>query len=117
MPETKLNLFAPSLPPMRLVDPPRQVSTTSGLAPLRRGLFCLAALALPVLGMTLADKVHRAGPAGAMQAAAGSLVPSGGSAAAHPTVTRLAREAGSTALPPAGLILRASLPTDPSSPR
>lgn len=117
MTETKLSLLSPTLPPMRLADATRKVSARCGLAPLRRGLFCLAALALLALGMTLADKVHRAGPAGAMQAAAGSLVPSGGSAAAHLGVVRPARGAGAAAIPPDGLILRASLPTDPSSPR
>ena len=119
MPETKPSLLCQPLPPMRLAGATRQAfPATPGLAPFRRGLFCLAALALPALGITLADQVHRAGEAGALQAAAAPLAPSSGSAAAPSGLLRLGHDAAmAPALPPAGLVLRASLPFDPSSPR
>src|ERR1700712_164935 len=119
MPATKPSLLCQPLPPMRLAGATRQsVPVTPGLAPFRRGLFCLAALALPALGITLADQVHRAGEAGALQAAAAPLAPSSGSAAAPSGLLPRGREGATpTPLPPAALVLRASLPSDPSSPR
>ncbi|GEP02770.1 hypothetical protein [Methylobacterium oxalidis] len=87
---------AVKLPPimLRTAAAPRPAPAFA-LAPLRRSLFCLAALALPVLGTGLADQVHRAARPGTQQAAA-PLTPSRGAAAPDPgrpgAATRLALE-------------------------
>lgn len=87
---------AGALPPITLRTPAASRSTPAfTLAPLRRGLFCLAALALPVLGTGLADQVHRAARPGTQQAAA-PLTPARGAAAPDSgrpgAATRLALE-------------------------
>ncbi|WP_092037823.1 hypothetical protein [Methylobacterium pseudosasicola] len=56
------------------------------MARLKRILCVLAALALPALGITVADTVHRAGETKALQAAA-PAIPSGGAAAPSDPVT------------------------------
>ncbi|WP_132252452.1 hypothetical protein [Methylobacterium segetis] len=77
----RTRLEAAAQPPIILAAPSRSpLAPVFGLAPLRRGLFCLAALALPVLGIGLADQVHRAGRSGTMQTAA-PPTPSRGAAA------------------------------------
>ncbi|MEA1831044.1 hypothetical protein U8607_03025 [Methylobacterium durans] len=76
----RIHLQDAALPPLRLALATRpRIAPVFALAPVRRGLFCLAALALPVLGIGLADQVHRANRSGTPQAAA-PLTPSRGAA-------------------------------------
>ncbi|AWN40914.1 hypothetical protein [Methylobacterium durans] len=77
----RIHLQDAALPPLHPPAATRsRIAPVFALAPVRRGLFCLVALALPVLGIGLADQVHRANRSGTPQAAA-PLTPSRGAAA------------------------------------
>ena len=80
MSEPRRILVAPSLPPLAATAH-RAARLTLDLSRLRRLAACLVALALPVIGITAADTVHRVGTPEAMQAAA-PRSPSAGAAAA-----------------------------------
>lgn len=73
--EFRATLACPPLPPLRL-DRSRASHRSGpfGLTTLSRGLFVLAALALPVLGLRSADPARPSQP-GATQAAAVSVPP------------------------------------------
>ncbi|WP_336485871.1 hypothetical protein [Methylobacterium nigriterrae] len=89
----------PPLPPLRLASTRiPALPRGPGLAPFRRGLYGLVALALPVLGTAFADQVHRAGIPGAPQAAAPRVPPI--EAAAAP------RGPGPRSVPPSGSLPR-----------
>lgn len=74
-------LIGTALPPLTLgAHRPRPGRPAGHLPRLGRTACVLAALALPALGIAVADTVHRAGEPGTMQAAA-LADPSGGAAA------------------------------------
>ncbi|MEE7505428.1 hypothetical protein MMR14E_20565 [Methylobacterium mesophilicum] len=78
--ETRI-LVAKSLPPLTLPGAQAGRPRTSDPLPRLRRLVCVvAALALPVLGVAVAETVHRTSPSRAPQAAA-PVFPSGGAAA------------------------------------
>lgn len=80
MSETRRILIAEPLPPLVLPTGSRSLARRPDPLPrLARLLWLAAAFSLPVLGLTVADLVHRVGEAGAMQAAAPSI-PSAGAA-------------------------------------
>ncbi|NEU14566.1 hypothetical protein G3T14_20950 [Methylobacterium sp. BTF04] len=81
MTESKAILVCPSLPPLRLDRPwAPHLRSRSGLTTLSRGLLALVALALPVLGLRLADNVRSPQP-GMLQAAVIPVPPPGRMAA------------------------------------
>lgn len=92
-------LRCPPLPPLRLCEPARDTDPRRAAAfpMLRRGCVALLALALPALGVSLADPVHRARSPQATQAAAAPNPPNAGAAAAPSR--RLALSLLDTAVP------------------
>ena len=81
MVERKHGLIADHLPPLTLeASWPSQPGRIEPLSRMGRLAWLLTALSLPVLGLTLADLVHRMGESGTMQAAA-PMPPSTGAAA------------------------------------
>jgi hypothetical protein len=80
MSETRRILIAEPLPALVLpVGSRRRARQLDPLPRLARLLWLAAVFSLPVLGLTVADLVHRVGEPGAMQAAAPSI-PSAGAA-------------------------------------
>jgi len=74
-------LVAEALPPLTLSETTRHRSRPTDPMPRLRRIACLlTALALPALGIAVADTVHRVGETKASQAAA-PVVPSDGAAA------------------------------------
>ncbi|MCJ2049770.1 hypothetical protein [Methylobacterium sp. J-070] len=98
--ETRI-LVADALPPLTLAAPcPRRIARGQAMPRLGRILCVAAALALPALGIAVADTVHRVGASGAPQAAA-PVVPSDGAAAPSGAVApaRVLRIIRTAALP------------------
>ena len=74
-------LVAGPLPPMTLHATRRhRIGADDSLSRVGRLAWLLTALCLPVLGLTFADLVHRAGRQGTLQAAV-PMIPSAGAAA------------------------------------
>ncbi len=81
MSDAKRILVAGPLPPLTLQTVRiRRIGANDSLSRMGRLAWLLTALCLPVLGLTFADLVHRAGGLGMMQAAA-PMIPSAGAAA------------------------------------
>ncbi|MCJ2142463.1 hypothetical protein [Methylobacterium sp. E-066] len=91
-------LVVEALPPLTLpTTAPCRTRQTNPMPRLKRLLCVLAALALPALGITVADTVHRAGETRASQAAAPAIPPDGAAAASGPvTLARADRTAALT---------------------
>jgi hypothetical protein len=86
-------LVADVSPPLTHLSPSaRRVRRTDPLPRLRRIVCVVAALALPALGIAVADTVHRAGGPRASEAAA-PVTPSGGAAAPLSAVKTAAHQA------------------------
>ncbi|MCJ2088115.1 hypothetical protein MKK88_19315 [Methylobacterium sp. E-005] len=102
--ETRI-LVAQALPPIRLADVSVcRLGHDKSMLRLRRLICVVAALALPALGIAVADTVHRAGGTGASQAAA-PVNPSDGAAVPSGAVTpKRALRAVRTAAAPASLL-------------
>ncbi|WP_267359665.1 MULTISPECIES: hypothetical protein [unclassified Methylobacterium] len=101
--ETRI-LIAQALPPIRLAAvSARRAGHDQVMLRLRRLICVAAALALPALGITVADTVHRAGGTRASQTAA-PVNPSDGTAVPSGVVTpKRAVRAVRTAAAPASL--------------
>ena len=101
--ETRI-LVAQALPPIRLTDVSVcRLGHDQAMPRLRRLVCVAAALALPALGITVADTVHRAGGTRASQTAA-PVIPSDGAAVPSGAVTpKRALRAVRTAAAPASL--------------
>ncbi|GJE61803.1 hypothetical protein MPOCJGCO_3929 [Methylobacterium trifolii] len=90
MSDPRRALLCPPLPPIGPQALRPRVAPSQSLTRLARFGFCLAALSLPVLGITVADTVHRASGPETMQAAVLSspsrsmAVPAGASRTAPP---------------------------------
>lgn len=79
--------LAETWPPLTLPKTPLCRCRQTSLLPRMKRILCVvAALALPALGITVADTVHRAGATRASQAAT-SVIPSDGAAAPSGGVT------------------------------
>ncbi|SDN59085.1 hypothetical protein SAMN05216360_109216 [Methylobacterium phyllostachyos] len=86
--ETRL-LTRDALPPIRIQEfTTKRISKDNPMSRLGRIVCVLAALALPVFGIAVADTVHRAGETKASQAAA-PVNPSDGAAAPQRAITPL----------------------------
>lgn len=84
MTEARTALVCPSLPPLRLDRPPSPHAVgSSGLVTLSRGLLVMAALALPALGLRLADHGRSPDPRTTQAAAAPISPPAWTAAALH----------------------------------
>jgi len=101
--ETRI-LVAQTLPPIRLtVVSARRAGHGQAMLPLRRLVCVAAALALPALGIAVADTVHRASGTRASQTAAPVIPPDGEAVPSGAFTPKRALRAVRTAAAPASL--------------